>query len=643
MVKTLFHRYFRSVSLALQLTSAVLFVTLVSFLSSVFISTLSVKTSFEQELYLKNLDNANGLAMLLSQMDKDPVELELLISATFDTGHYLLIELKNPEGDSMVKREYNGEEAASSPAWFNRLIQFDIAPGVAQISDGWQQYGTLYVKSQVDFTKEALWQSTLRLTLAFLVLGCVAGIATLWAMARILNPLKDVILQARAFGEKRFIQIREPATKEFAAVVRSMNTLAERFSQMMDEANRRLEKIKYQAEHDDETLLARRDYFLDSLKQSLGSGMEVKNAALVMFRLENLDELIHRFGRASCIKQLREFSEQLLAFFEALENQDVTSEVGRLNHTDFAIYLDDTATIDQLQNHIAQLMLENIRRYPQSYFEIRHAAVYVEPGDTHSTLLARADHALTQGLTEQVAATKEHDWKAAIEEALAKREMEFSWQPVSGFAGEVLHHQLGVQLRLEGEWRSFGFYAPLLLNTGLFCQFDWSVVRRVSALLEQDTGKGEIAIELSAQTLADEITLASIFTYLSTLRSVTSFVCFEVNESVAVELPREWNEVCRQAKLLGIKLGLRRAGNQLTQLAKLQEQGLDYIKIDGSLVHNLAGSPEKQAYLREICQFTRTLGIKVLSHSGASPQELELLEQLGFAGKVDSSQDEAGH
>ena len=53
------------------------------------ISTITAKTYLQEQLRLKNMDNANSLALSISQMaEKDPVTLELLITAQFDAGHY---------------------------------------------------------------------------------------------------------------------------------------------------------------------------------------------------------------------------------------------------------------------------------------------------------------------------------------------------------------------------------------------------------------------------------------------------------------------------------------------------------------------------------------------------------------------------
>src|SRR5690606_39970679 len=48
-----------------------------------------------------------SLALSLTQLEKDPVTLELLISAQFDTGHYQRITLTDPNNQAVINRVFN--------------------------------------------------------------------------------------------------------------------------------------------------------------------------------------------------------------------------------------------------------------------------------------------------------------------------------------------------------------------------------------------------------------------------------------------------------------------------------------------------------------------------------------------------------
>ena len=125
------------------------------------ISTITAKTYLQEQLRLKNIDNANSLALSISQMpEKDPVTLELLITAQFDAGHYEYIIFQDADEKPIVARNFDdpNPETNSVPKWFAERVKFNVAPGIAQVQDGWQQAGTLVVKSHSRYALEALWQ-----------------------------------------------------------------------------------------------------------------------------------------------------------------------------------------------------------------------------------------------------------------------------------------------------------------------------------------------------------------------------------------------------------------------------------------------------------------------------------------------------
>ena len=116
-------------SLFRQLWLAVISLTLVIFIGSFLVSVLTARAYLEQQLSIKNLDNAGALALSLSQLpEKDPVAIELLVSAQFDSGHYQEIRLTDPAHHIIVERQYAGD-TLGAPAWFTRIFPLRAAPG----------------------------------------------------------------------------------------------------------------------------------------------------------------------------------------------------------------------------------------------------------------------------------------------------------------------------------------------------------------------------------------------------------------------------------------------------------------------------------------------------------------------------------
>ena len=90
-------------SLFRQLWLAVIASTVIAFAGSFIVSTLTARHYLERQLAIKNNDNAATLALSMSQLDKDPVTIELQIAAVFDSGQYATVRLIDPNGKTMKK------------------------------------------------------------------------------------------------------------------------------------------------------------------------------------------------------------------------------------------------------------------------------------------------------------------------------------------------------------------------------------------------------------------------------------------------------------------------------------------------------------------------------------------------------------
>ncbi len=123
-------------------------VVLLALAGAVGVNLLSARDTLEAQLRVKNSDNAQSLALALSQQRGDAQLMELLMAAQFDTGFYRRVRLLR--GDGSVAFEREAEVAAQrAPAWFAAAWPIASVPGVAQVSDGWRALGRVEVVSHV--------------------------------------------------------------------------------------------------------------------------------------------------------------------------------------------------------------------------------------------------------------------------------------------------------------------------------------------------------------------------------------------------------------------------------------------------------------------------------------------------------------
>jgi methyl-accepting chemotaxis protein len=226
-------------SLYKQLWIAVGALLLVVFGATFAINGVSSSRYLEKQLTLKNADDATRFALTLSQQSLDPILLEVQLTTLLDQGSYEYIEFRDPNGKVVFSRG-NLLTEDQTPIWIKDLFPIHSLPGVAKVDSAWNQLGTLSLKSHDGFAYDELWAGGKRTLLALVVATVIAGALGTMLLRVILNPLNDVVSQAQAIGQRRFISIPEPFTTEFAEVTRSMNELSRRIREMLSRESQRL-------------------------------------------------------------------------------------------------------------------------------------------------------------------------------------------------------------------------------------------------------------------------------------------------------------------------------------------------------------------------------------------------------------------
>ena len=628
-------------SLTKQLWLAIAAIMTIAFGISFLVSAWSAKTYLEDQLRLKNIDNANSLALSMSQIEKDPVLIELLISAQFDIGHYKRIKLTSPTGKVIVE-QVSDTVTDTVPAWFVRMVSLRTEPGVALIQDGWRQYGKLTVESHNRYAYQALWQGNLRLFYWFLLSALVCGAIGTLLLRAVARPLKEVVNQAEAIGERRFITINEPRTKEFRSVVRAMNALSGQVRSMLEEESVRLEKLQRDAQHDALTGLLNREHFLKKLQGMLEDENSPPAGALFILRLPDLIQLNKQLGREATDVLLKRVA-------DALQEScpDEACMIGRLNGADFAVLAPDVDSVDELTRQIAARTLLSINdpSTPSEHIVLLGAAVY-RHGDPISQVLSRADMALGRAESEGGSAIEagEHNvewkpaaslisaWEVLIETALTLKRVQFATYPVLNGQGALIHYEAPARMQIiqSSLWMSAQEFMPWSSRLGLTARIDEAVFEH--ALTWLATHEGPLCINVSPQSVCDPMLTSRYYQTLKRHPEFARKLWIDIPEFVAYRHAREFRVFCESIKSLGCKIGLEHVGNQICHIGELYDVGLDYLKIDSAIIRDIDQSPGNQTFLRGLCTIAHTMGMMTIAEGVLSQREVGCLQELGFDG-----------
>ncbi len=628
-------------SLVRQLWLAVVLITTIVFAGSFLVSMYSASNYLEQQLLRKNLDNANSLALSISQLSKDPVTIDLLVAAQFDNGHYQSITITDPQGGAIAGRVQDRNDT-DVPEWFVRTFPIRSLPGKALVTDGWKQYGTVTVISHNRFAYHALWKQGLAMLAWFTVIALGSGLIGMLVLRGIRRPLNAVVEQAEAVTERRFLSIAEPRIPELKSVAHAMNRMVERIRKMFAEEAHELETLQHRLNFDAVTGLANRDYFLARVREKLSGETEAATGVLLLLRLANLAELNNRLGRVETDTQLHNIAGDFAQIVAVMPEERLAA---RLNGSDFALFAPNADDAETLARQLTESIVQPPQPAalgPRLIFQI--GAVPYHRGDQISELLGAADQALaiaeSKGANAWHALTAKplpiaaggHAWRELLTNALDDARIKLVLFPVNDARGHEIHQECMVRLhaKTNGDWLTAGDFMPMAVRLDLASTIDLVVVRQALDLLTIEPG--DLAVNLSAESMADWAFHNKLAELLRQHGSSTGRLWFEVPEYGAFDEYEALRELCRVLKQFGCKVGIEHVGHRFDEIQNLTELGLDYLKIDASLVRDIAQNEDNQKILKGLCHMAHGIGILVIAVGVENQAEQSTLVELGVDG-----------
>ncbi len=623
-----------------QLWLAIIASTLMALAGSLLVSMLSARTYLESQLSIKNTDNATALALSLSQSNPDEVTVDLVVSSLFDGGHYEVVRVVNPQGQTMSER-VSTDTDLGAPAWFAHLLPIHAQPGQAQISSGWKQFGTVTLVSQSRFAYAALWKSAQEMVLALSLAGLAGGLMSSLVLRRLRKPLDAVIDQAQAITERRFVTMEEPSVPELKKLAQAMNVTVARLKAMFDDEAKRLDGVRREANCDTLTGLANRSNFMARLRDTVQAEHSAGGAVFIA-RVANLATVNQSLGRKDTDELLRAFGRGL----SSVVVQYPDALAARLNGADFALLVpglgDPKAAADQLFQALTREAAPYLPDRPSTWLGCGH----FPPGVEMETILAQVDMALAAVEAEGGSGLKvvnlfvaddapktTDEWAKLIRRALDQKWVRLVSFPVMSLDGKLVHRECPLRLMFDeaGEWQPAGKFLPVAERLKLTPELDLAAVALGLDELEAKPQLTGLAINLSASSIYLPEFRASLQKLLKR-RPGTSRLWLEVAESGALAHFDTFKALCVDLRGLGCKLGLEHFGRQFSEIGRLHGLGLDYLKVDGSFVRGLDGNVGNQAFLKGLSTIAHSIGLKVIAEGVTNEADLKALALVDFDG-----------
>lgn len=624
-------------SLIRRVALLMLAVVLLALVAGVLTTLLAARDTLQTQLSLKNRDNAQSLALALSQQRGDAVLMEVVLAAQFDTGHYRRIVLRGGDGQMLFERQSESNRSIA-PQWFASTLPIQADAGVAQVSDGWRAIGTLDLASQSAYAIDSLWQAGVRASALLALVGVLgAGLAALGLRA-IRKPLDAAVEQAHALQEGRFITVSEPKVAELRPLARSMNTMVQRLGTMFDAQAKQVESLRHLAQTDVLTGLRNRRQFMVEAQQWIESAGN-DGVGLVLLRVLDLEGINRRLGHAATDVLLRSLAHTMVGEAEAQEQR----LLGRLNGSDLALCVVGSGAVSDTATALLAALRQTLP-HTQDQVAIVGGAVQVPAGTSLHHALALADQALaraeeqgpfsaaTESCVESDRAMGEADWHKALARALAEGRIGLASYVVRNAQGALV--QLDCPLRVQLEDGAPPVPASRWLALAARSRMTAVLDERALSLCLTEIARDGVdrCINLAAATLLASDSVAGLTARLAAAPGEAGHLWIDLPESVAVSNPSVVQDLTRRWRALGVRVGLEHAGAALSSIGRLYELGLHYVRIDGRFLSGIGKDEALRRHTEGLVVLLKGIGLAVFAEAVHDKADLRALWQMGFDG-----------
>ena len=228
-------------------------------------------------------------------------------------------------------------------------------------------------------------------------------------------------------------------------------------------------------------------------------------------------------------------------------------------------------------------------------------------------------------------------WLQLLQSALKEHRFELYCQPIiaaygDGDAGPAM--EVLVRLRNDaGEQVSPADFLQAAERYRLMGLVDRQVVQTTLEAL----GRGaitlphnrSIGINISGQTLADEQFLEFVVDCFDATGANPAQICFEIAEGAVIANLEHARRFIGVLHGMGCRFALDDFGSGIGSFAKLKLLAVDYLKIDGSFMRNLARDTVNQAMVTAMIKLARTLNFKVIAEHIEDDSSAEAARVIG--------------
>lgn len=410
-------------------------------------------------------------------------------------------------------------------------------------------------------------------------------------------------------------------------------------------------EMAFQASHDTLTGLLNRREFESRVGEALTNATFTgRNHALCYLDLDAFKVVNDTCGHSVGDQMLQ----QLSAVLEATARG--TDIIARIGGDEFGLLLTD-CTMEEAEDR-AEAFLQTVRDYRFLWqgriFEVGVSIGIVpvtKDSPRFNELLSAADAAcfvakergrnrIHISHREDVEVTARHheaQWVERLNRAIERDQFTLFRQSIFPIQDENKPKIIELLLRLAdgNEIIKPGRFIPAAERYKMMPSLDLWVIKKAFEYIRQDiaadpNGRQLYSINLSGQSLADRMILDAILTGCDHNDIDPARLCFEITETAAISHLASAQAFIGVLRERGSSFALDDFGSGLSSFRYLKDLQVNYLKIDGSLVRDVATDTVHREMVAAINHIGLAMGLTTIGEWVESKASLEVLKSIGL-------------
>ena len=505
-------------------------------------------------------------------------------------------------------------------------------------------------------------------SLLILLAGLSVSLYLAWRIGRqITRPILALTHTVSRIGEGHLdARVEQTGEAELGVLQRGINHMAAHLQAMQDQMQEKIDqataRLVYQASHDALTGLINRHEFEQRLERTLLSALQQdREHALCYMDLDQFKVINDTCGHAAGDELLLQLALMLKA---NLRERDT---LARLGGDEFALLLENCSIQDALE--VADTFRAEVQRF-RFKWEDRIFAVGMSVGmvainrdsGTAANLMSAADAACyvakDRGRNQihlyeirdiDLARHRgEMQWVTRIHRALEEDRLRLFWQEIrrtDGEAGDTRHVELLLRM-IDDDGSDIlpMAFIPAAERYSIMPSLDSWVIEETLRLCKRYLAVRQaqhclFAVNLSGASLKAPAFRQKLLAQLQDNPEMGPHLCFEITETAAIGNLGVVNEFIEAMREFGCSFALDDFGSGLSSFIYLKNLKVDFLKIDGAFVCDIAINPIDRSMVEAVHRIGHQMGLKTVAEYVESDEILAILRQIG----VDFVQGNAVH